>query len=99
MQNTFSQAGNDSKWFSKKIIFLNRYVELEAPPFIEKTILNFHFDYLHPPLILLLVKKNVKSCQLESKIGSDDNDSIGSKVDVTIMMKHKATVNAVSITP
>ena len=73
-------------------------MELETPhPFMEKTILNFHFDYLHPPLILL--KKNVKSCQDESKIGSDDNDSIGSKVDVTIMMKHKATVNAVSITP
>ena len=50
----------------------------------------------------ILVKKGVKSWQVQSKIGkigSDDNDSIGSKVDVTIMMKHKATVNAVSVTP
>ena len=31
MQNTFSQSGNDSKWFLKKIIFQNRYVELETP--------------------------------------------------------------------
>ena len=34
----------------KKIIFKNRYVELETPPFMEKTILNFHFDYLSPSL-------------------------------------------------
>ena len=35
----------------KKIIFLNRYVELETPPpFVEETILNFHFDYLKPSL-------------------------------------------------
>ena len=51
MQNTFSQSGNDSKWFSKKIIFQNRYVELETPPpFMEKTILDFDFDYLNPRL-------------------------------------------------
>ena len=32
----------------KIIIFQNRYVELETPlpPFMEKNILNFHFDYL-----------------------------------------------------
>ena len=30
----------------KKIIFQKRYVELESPPFMEKSILNFHFDYL-----------------------------------------------------
>ena len=36
----------------KKIIFQNRYVELETPPpFIAKTILNFHFDYLNPSLM------------------------------------------------
>ena len=35
----------------KKIIFQNRYVELETPaPFMEKIILNFHFDYLNPSL-------------------------------------------------
>ena len=39
----------------KKIIFQNRYVALETPsrppPFMANTILNFHFDYLHPSLI------------------------------------------------
>ena len=41
----------------KKIIFQNRYVELEAPPpFMEKTILNFHFDYLTPSLIMVEVE-------------------------------------------
>ena len=36
----------------KKIIFQNRYVELETPPpFMAKTILNFHFDYLKTRLI------------------------------------------------
>ena len=35
----------------KKIIFQNRYVELETPPpFMAKTILNFHFDYWNPSL-------------------------------------------------
>ena len=34
----------------KKIIFQNRYMELETPPFMEKTILNFHFDYLNTSL-------------------------------------------------
>ena len=31
MQNTFSQSGNDSKWF-KKNHFQKRYVALETPP-------------------------------------------------------------------
>ena len=26
-------------------------MELEPPPFMEKSILNFHFDYLHPSII------------------------------------------------
>ena len=39
----------------KKIIFQNRYVALETPsrpptPFMAKTNLNFHFDYLNPSL-------------------------------------------------
>ena len=39
----------------KKIIFQNRYVALETPPpFMAKTILNFHFDYLTPSLTPLL---------------------------------------------
>ena len=52
MQNTFSQSGNDSKWFLTKIIFQNRYVALETPPppFMANAILNFHFDYLNPSL-------------------------------------------------
>ena len=57
MQNTFSQSGNDSKCFFKKIIFQNRYVALETPkdppPFMAKSILNFHFDYLTPSLKIL----------------------------------------------
>ena len=41
----------------KKIIFQNRYVALETPPpFMANTILNFHFDYLHPFLRLCLKK-------------------------------------------
>ena len=56
MQNTFSQSGNDSKWFLIKIIFQNRYVALETPsethpPFMANAILNFHFDYPHLSLI------------------------------------------------
>ena len=35
----------------KKIIFQNRYVELETPPLHGKNILNFHFDYWNPSLI------------------------------------------------
>ena len=54
MQNTFSQLGNDSKWFLKKSFFQNRYVALETPsrppPLIANAILNFHFDYLNPSL-------------------------------------------------
>ena len=55
MQNTFSQSGNDSKWFLTKIIFQNRYVALETPsrpppPFMANAILNFHFDFPHPSL-------------------------------------------------
>ena len=37
----------------KKIIFQNRYVELETPRFMEKTILNFHFDYLNTSLEMM----------------------------------------------
>ena len=46
MQNIHSQ-GMILNVFLKKIILQNRYVE---PPFMEKNILNFHFDYLHPSL-------------------------------------------------
>ena len=38
---------------SKKIIFQNRYVELETPlPLHGKNHLNFHFDYLTPSLMV-----------------------------------------------
>ena len=54
MQNTFSQSGNDSKWFLTKIIFQNRYVALETgldpPPFMANAIFNFHFDFLNTSL-------------------------------------------------
>ena len=61
MQNTFSQSGNDSKWFLIKIIFQNRYVALETPsrpprdppPFMANAILNFPFDFPHTSLIHL----------------------------------------------
>ena len=43
MQNTFSQSGNDSKWFLTKIIFQNRYVALETPPLHGKCHLKFPF--------------------------------------------------------
>ena len=53
-----SQSGNDSKWFLTKIIFQNRYVALETPsrppPFMAKTILDFHFDYLTTSLSWLI---------------------------------------------
>ena len=44
----------------KKILFQNRYVELETPPLMEKSILNFHFDYLNPSLMFpKIVKENI----------------------------------------
>ena len=42
MHNTFSQSGNDSKSLLK-----NHFSE---HPFMEKSILNFDFDYLNPSL-------------------------------------------------
>ena len=56
MQNTFSQSGNDSKWFSKKSFFRigmwhsRPPRDPPPPPFMANTILNFHFDYPHPSL-------------------------------------------------
>ena len=52
MQNTFSQSGNDSKWFSKKSFFrIVMWHSRPPPPFMANTILNFHFDYLITSLI------------------------------------------------
>ena len=64
----------------KKIIFQNRYVELEttpAPPFMEKTILNFHFDYLTPSLSdNLALLENIFRIRMFSKAPeSRDGDS------------------------
>ena len=54
MQNTFSQSGNDSKWFSKKSFFKigkwHSRPPRDPPPFMANAILNFHFDYLTPSL-------------------------------------------------
>ena len=45
-----------------KIIFQNRYVALETgldpPPFMANAILNFHFDFLHPSLMLVLLPQD-----------------------------------------
>ena len=50
MQNTFSQSGNDSKWFLKKSFFkIGKWhprPPRDPPPFMANAILNFHFDYL-----------------------------------------------------
>ena len=51
MQNTFSQSGNDSKWFPKKSFFrISMWNSRPPPPSWKKTILNFHFDYRNPSL-------------------------------------------------
>ena len=50
MQNTFSQSGNDSKWFSKKSFFRIGMWNSRPPPFMANTILNFHFDYWNTSL-------------------------------------------------
>ena len=61
MKNTFSQSGNDSKWFLKKSFFKigkwHSRPPRDPPPFMANAILNFHFDFLTPSLtanILLL---------------------------------------------
>ena len=46
MQNTFSQSGNDSKWFLKKSFFRISMCN----PLHGKIHLKFPFDYLHPSL-------------------------------------------------
>ena len=55
MQNTFSQSGNDSKWFLKKSFFKigkwHSRPPRDPPPFMANAILNFHFDFLTPSLI------------------------------------------------
>ena len=61
MQNTFSQSGNDSKWFLKKSFFKIAKWQTRPPrdpptPFMANAILNFHFDYPHPSLSRNLVK-------------------------------------------
>ena len=53
MQNTFSQSGNDSKWLLKKSFFRIGIWHSRPPPFMAKTIFNFHFEDLTPSLIQL----------------------------------------------
>ena len=52
---TFSQAGNDSKWFLKKSFFKigmwHSRPPRDPPPLMANAILNFHFDFLTPSLI------------------------------------------------
>ena len=72
VQNTFSQSGNDSKWFLTKIIFQNRYVALETPsrptPLHGKCHLKFPFWFFEsvPKLwsTLLLVRAGPATCSL-----------------------------------
>ena len=60
MQNTFSQSGNDSKWFLKKSFFKigkwHSRPPRDPPPFMANAILNFHFDYLTPSLNIFLCR-------------------------------------------
>ena len=50
----------------KKIIFQKRYVELETPPpFMAKTILNFHFDYWNPSLNLTICTFVLNSLKIQ----------------------------------
>ena len=64
MQNTFSQSGNDSKWFLKKSFFKigmwHSRPPRAPPPFMANAILNFHFDFLNPSLIgnIFLILRN-----------------------------------------
>ena len=47
----FSQSGNDSKCFFKKSFFrICMWNSRDPPPFMEKSILDFNFDYLNPSL-------------------------------------------------
>ena len=51
----------------KKIIFQNRYVELETPPpSWKKNILNFHFDYLNTRLSLSQLSVRLKRLLTEA---------------------------------
>ena len=69
MQNTFSQSGNDSKWFSKKSFFRigmwHSRPPRDPPPFMANTILNFHFDYLNTSLTFSASLLTKDSCWLK----------------------------------
>ena len=81
MQNTFSQSGNDSKWFLNKSFFkIGMWHSRPPPPFMAKTILNFHFDYWNPSLSCVLCAMatiNLKKYLWQSTFfahTSNDND-------------------------
>ena len=67
MQNTFSQSGNDSKWFLKKSFFKigkwHSRPPRDPPLFMANAILNFHFDFLTPSL-KALTESEEKWCAL-----------------------------------
>ena len=67
MQNTFSQSGNDSKWFSKKSFFRIGMWNSRPPPFMAKTILNFHFDYWNPSLSYYHIKSGTSITSLPNQ--------------------------------
>ena len=75
----FSQSGNDSKWFSKKIIFQNRYGELETPPPLHgKKHLKFPFWLLAPlPKTVTLTRLSSYYLRLTLRRWIDQNVSKG----------------------
>ena len=54
MQNAFWQSGSDSRWFLNNLFFFQN--TFRDPPFMEKSILDFHFDYLIFSLIAFIQK-------------------------------------------
>ena len=49
VQNTFWQSGSDSRWFLNN--YFSKYLNgTRDPPHMEKSILNFHYDYWNPSL-------------------------------------------------
>ena len=69
MQNTFSQSGNDSKWFLKKLFFKigmwhSRPPRDPPPPSMANAILNFHFDFLHTSLTISCFEGKEHDCSV-----------------------------------
>ena len=74
MQNTFSQSGNDSKWFLKKSFFKigmwHSRTPRDPPPFMANAILNFHFDYVTPSLKKFANKDKETQVDIFDRVGT-----------------------------